>query len=210
VTPSHRGRALAVIAGGSSAGTPPRHALGGYLAVRRSLGYKLDRPEKLLAQFIGYLEDAGAATVTTDHALAWATLPGGDANWHAYRLAVARGFAIYLHTIDPSAEVPPAGLIPSRPRRATPYLYSGTPAPAQQARLLAIVRKASPTVWKLIAHLGTAREWTVEGELGADAIVFKGAMRISVTFDSGRQAENIGVRPGQLGRTRLGRARPIT
>ena len=77
MTPSHRGRALAVIAGGSSAGTPPRQALAGYLAVRRSLGYKLDRPEKLLAQFISYLEDAGAATVTTDHALAWATLPGG-------------------------------------------------------------------------------------------------------------------------------------
>jgi len=33
-----------VIAGGSSAGTPPRQALAGYLAVRRSLGYKLDRP----------------------------------------------------------------------------------------------------------------------------------------------------------------------
>jgi len=62
VTPSHQGRALAVIAGGSSAGTPPRQALAGYLAVRRSLGYKLDRPEKLLAQFIGYLEDAGAAS----------------------------------------------------------------------------------------------------------------------------------------------------
>ncbi len=132
MTPSHRGRALAVIAGGSSAGTPPRQALAGYLAVRRSLGYKLDRPEKLLAQFIGYLEDAGAATVTTDHALAWATLPGGDANWHAYRLAVARGFAIYLHTIDPSAEVPPAGLIPSRPRWATPTSTPVLRRPAQQ------------------------------------------------------------------------------
>jgi hypothetical protein len=48
-------RALAVIAGGSAAGTPPRQALAGCLAVRRSLGYKLDRPEKLLAQFISYL-----------------------------------------------------------------------------------------------------------------------------------------------------------
>jgi len=121
-----------VIAGGSSTGTPPRQALPGYLAVRRSLGYKLDRPEKLLAQFIGYLEDAGAATVTTDHALAWATLPGGDANWHACRLAAARGFAIYLHTIDPSAEVPPAGLIPSRPRRPPPTSTPVLRRPAQQ------------------------------------------------------------------------------
>ena len=102
-----------MIAGGSSAGTPPRRALAGYLAVRRSLGYKLDRPEKLLAQFIGYLEDAGAATVTTDHALAWATLPGGDANWYAYRLAVARGFA---STCTPSTHPPKCGLASRRSR----------------------------------------------------------------------------------------------
>jgi integrase len=105
--------------------SPLRQALAGYLAVRRSLGYKLERPEKLLGQFISWLEDAGAATVTTEHALAWATLPGGDAYWHAYRLSVVRGFAAYLHTIDPSAQVPPAGLIPAQPHRATPYLYSG-------------------------------------------------------------------------------------
>lgn len=104
--------------------SPLRQALAGYLAVRRSLGYKLARPEKLLGQFITYLEDAGTATVTTEQALAWAILPGGDANWHAHRLSVARGFATYLHTIDPAAEVPPASLIPARPRRATPYLYS--------------------------------------------------------------------------------------
>jgi hypothetical protein len=77
-----------------------REALAGYLAVRRSLGYKLDRPEKLLSQFITHLEDAGAETVTTEQALAWATLPGGDAYWHACRLTVVRGFAIYLHALD--------------------------------------------------------------------------------------------------------------
>ena len=92
--------------------------------VRRALGYKLARPEKLLAQFISYLEQAGAVTVTTEHALAWAVLPGGDQAWHAYRLTVVRGFAIWLATIDPDAQVPPAQLIPSRKLRATPYLYA--------------------------------------------------------------------------------------
>jgi integrase/recombinase XerD len=104
--------------------SPLRQALAGYLTTRRALGYKLARAEKLLGQLITYLEDAGAATVTTEHALAWATLPGGDRRWHADRLTVARRFAIYLQAIDPAAEVPPAGLIPSRPCRATPYLYS--------------------------------------------------------------------------------------
>src|SRR5581483_12451837 len=67
---------------------------------------------------------AGAVTVTAEHALAWAVLPGGSPDWHAYRLAVVRGFAAWLRTVDPAAEIPPAGLIPSRKRRATPYLYS--------------------------------------------------------------------------------------
>src|SRR5262249_22040180 len=103
-----------------------RGALADYLAVRRSLGYKLNRPEKLLAQFISYLEDQDAVTVTTSQALAWATLPGGGPSWHALRLSAVRGFAAYLHTIDPSAEVPPADLIQWRPCRATPYLYTDT------------------------------------------------------------------------------------
>jgi integrase len=101
-----------------------RQALAGYLAVRRSLGYGLARQEKLLGQFITYLEDAGAKTVTARAALAWAVLPGGNQSWHALRLQAIRGFASWLQAIDPSAEVPPAGLLPWRPCRATPYLYS--------------------------------------------------------------------------------------
>lgn len=99
-------------------------AVADYLAVRRALGYKLARPEKLLAQFTAYLDRAGAVTVTTAHALAWAVLPGGDPAWHAYRLAVVRGFAAWLRTTDPAAEIPAPGLIPSRKLRATPYLYT--------------------------------------------------------------------------------------
>jgi integrase len=101
-----------------------RQAAADYLRVRRSLGYKLARQEKLLGQFIGYLEQAGAATVTTEHALAWAVLPGGDPAWHSYRLAAVRGFAAWLRTIDPGTQVPSAQLIPSRKLRATPYLYT--------------------------------------------------------------------------------------
>jgi hypothetical protein len=102
-----------------------RQQIDGYLAVRRSLGFRMARPEKLLAQSAGYLEQAGAGTVTTEHALAWAVLPGGHPSWHAYRLAVARGFAAWLRTVDPAAEIPPAGLIPARKPRATPYLDAG-------------------------------------------------------------------------------------
>jgi integrase len=105
--------------------TPLRQALADYLTLRRTLGYRLERAGKLLAQFVAYLEELGASTLTSEQALAWATLPaGGHANWWAYRLSVVRSFAAYLHTIDPAAEVPATDLLPWRPCRATPYLYS--------------------------------------------------------------------------------------
>jgi integrase len=42
------------------------------------------------------------------------------------RITVVRGFAAYLATLDPAAEVPPASLLPGGTRRAVPYLYSAT------------------------------------------------------------------------------------
>ncbi len=44
--------------------------------------------------------------------------------WASQRLSMVRGFARYLHTIDPAAQVPPAGLLPARTRRVTPCIYS--------------------------------------------------------------------------------------
>ena len=105
--------------------SPLREALADYLALRRGLGYKLERAEKLLGQFIDYLEQRGATTITTEQALAWAQLPVDPSpSWLSFRLGAIRGFALYLQTIDPGCEVPPAELVPSRSRRATPYLYS--------------------------------------------------------------------------------------
>jgi integrase/recombinase XerD len=100
-------------------------ALVDYLRLRRSLGYKLRRPEKLLEQFLDYLEAAGAEAITTEHALAWACQPKrANSGWRSQRLSVVRGFATYLQHVDIRAEIPPRDLLPWRPRRATPYLYS--------------------------------------------------------------------------------------
>jgi integrase len=103
-----------------------RHALADYLTMRRALGYQLARAEKLLAQFLTYLEDRGDTSLRTDTALAWATLPTGTtpSGWASQRLSVVRGFAAHLHTLDPATEVPPPDLLRGRARRATPYLYT--------------------------------------------------------------------------------------
>jgi integrase len=104
---------------------PLRDQLTDYLALRRALGYRLARPEKLLNQFLDHLERRGESMVTVPVALDWARLPAsGGSNWWAYRLSAVRGFATYLHAIDPVHEVPAADLLPQRTRRASPYLYS--------------------------------------------------------------------------------------
>lgn len=96
-----------------------------YLRLRRALGYKLERAGQILPQFVGYLHAAGAPTVTTELAIAWARLPqGAHPNHWAQRLAIARGFARYLQAIDPTTEVPPSGVFATRRCRPTPYLWS--------------------------------------------------------------------------------------
>lgn len=111
-----------------------RQAIDDYLAVRRALGYKLEDHGWLLADFASFMETAGAGTVTTSLALAWAILPE-DAlpSWHAARLRVVRGFARHLQALDPATEVPPAGLLACRNRRSVPYLYSETEVSALMA-----------------------------------------------------------------------------
>ena len=113
---------------------PLRGRLADYLALRRALGYRLARPEKLLGQFLDHLERRGETTITVAAALDWARLPAdGDSNWWAYRLSAVRGFASYLHGLDPAHEVPAPDLLPQRPLRASPYLY----ADAEIAALIA-------------------------------------------------------------------------
>jgi hypothetical protein len=86
---------------------PLRRELADYLAVRRALGYRLARPEKLLGQFLDHLERQGEATITVATALDWARLPAsGNSNWWAYRLSAVRGFATYLHAFDPPTRCP--------------------------------------------------------------------------------------------------------
>ncbi|MDA8400395.1 MAG: tyrosine-type recombinase/integrase [Candidatus Dormibacteria bacterium] len=101
-----------------------RHHSEDYLNLRRALGYKLVGEGQLLAGFVTFCEQAGAAAVTTDLATAWTTSVAGSAPYLARRMRVTRCFARYLHSLDQSAEVPPAGLFPAGKHRPVPYIYS--------------------------------------------------------------------------------------
>jgi integrase/recombinase XerD len=102
-----------------------REAVGNYLALRRSLGFKLKKHQRLLEEFASFLEQESTSQITSRLALLWATQPQHiqPAEWAA-RLSVVRGFAPYWSATDATTEVPPDGLLPYRPRRAKPYLYS--------------------------------------------------------------------------------------
>jgi integrase/recombinase XerD len=101
-----------------------RATLKEYLALRRALGYKLYRSGLLLHQFVDFAERAGAAYITADLALEWATRPTKVRQiWWAQRLGAVRQFAQYCCGHDPRTVVPPSNLIPSAYRRASPYIF---------------------------------------------------------------------------------------
>jgi integrase/recombinase XerD len=145
-----------------------RQALQDYLTVRRALGFKLDRAGQRLSGFIDYLEQAGARTVTIELALAWSHQPpDGHPAWWRQRLILVRGFAKYLHTLDPATQVPPAELLPRGYCRATPYLYSD----ADIAALLTAARA-------LISPLRAATYETLIGLLAVTGLRVGEAIRL--------------------------------
>ena len=96
-----------------------------YLALRRSFGFKLEREQQLLGQFVAYLESAGVEQLSSELAIAWAKLPSeASPNEWAKRLGIVRRFALYLRTIEETTEVPPSGVFPTSRRRPAPYLFS--------------------------------------------------------------------------------------
>ena len=118
-----------------------------YLAIRRSLGFKLETQGRVLMDLVDYLELIGLATLTTDAAIEWATQPSGASPlWHAMRLGVARRFAAHVHLLDPRCEVPPRDVLPERHRRLPPHIYSAddiTALMAQARRLRPSFRAAT-------------------------------------------------------------------
>ena len=139
-----------------------RQAVEDYITLRRALGSKPERHPRLLESFAGYLEAAGATTITIELALSWARLPGDDANpaYLSNRLCAVRGFARHLQAFDPATEVPPARLLPWPKCRAAPYIYSEDDIAAlmRAARLLTPVLRAA-TCESLIGLLSVTGAW---------------------------------------------------
>jgi integrase/recombinase XerD len=123
--------------------TSLRQAVQNYLALRRSLGFKLRCTGLHLLRFVAFAESHGAEYVTTPLALEWAMQPADrqPATW-AERMKAIRVFARYQHVLDDRTEIPPPGLLPYRPQRTKPYLYSNQ----EIRRLLSATRRLRSSV----------------------------------------------------------------
>jgi integrase/recombinase XerD len=112
------------VAGGDGVTALAQH-VDDYLAIRHALGFKLRSERRMLADFAAFMDSIGQPTVTIDAALRWVTRPTRVG--HAYlaqRMRAVRGFARYLHGIDPATEIPPLELLPARRHRPTPVIYT--------------------------------------------------------------------------------------
>jgi integrase/recombinase XerD len=113
-----------------------------YVSLRRSLGYIVRSEEKLLKDFIQFLNSRNVSgPIRAQMAIDWACAPspGRGPAGQASRLRLVRGFLSHLRAAVPETEVPgPGALAPIR--RPTPYLYS----PDEMAALLKEASRLGP------------------------------------------------------------------
>jgi integrase/recombinase XerD len=171
-----------------------RSAVHAYLAMRRSLGFQLGETGRVLPQFVAFMEQHRASTITTRLALAWAQQPQTvqPAEW-ARRLSIVRIFARYRRATDPRTEIPPDGLLPYRPKRARPYLYSD----AEIRRLLRAARA--------LPARGGFRPWAYHGLFGLLSVtgLRLGEARHLRVDDVDLDAAVLTVRHAKFGKSRL-------
>jgi len=173
---------------------PLRQAAEDYIALRRSLGFKLRDMATGLTDFVSFLEQKAAPHITTALALEWAMKPQEHqpSDW-ARRLGFVRVFARHWSATDPLTEIPPDGLLPFRAQRAHPYLYTDN----EIQKLLAAAKRLSPA--------DGLRPWTYHCLFG---LLVVGGLRISEVIKLERQDVDLNeglltIRRTKFNKTRL-------
>lgn len=134
-----------------------------YLRLRRSLGFKMTWDEHLLSRFTAFLASREVRVVTVSDAVDWsAALPAGQTQRPltraSVRLTAIRGFATYLHSLDPEHEIPPRDVFRWRKTRPAPYIYSAEQVQALLDACASMIRYGRrdlyPVLFGLIAATG--------------------------------------------------------
>lgn len=134
-----------------------------YLRLRRQLGARLHWHEHLLEQFAAHLLAGEVQVITVTEAIHWCSLlPAGvgtaPATRATTRMSAVRGFATYMHALDPVHEVPPGGIFAAPRHRRTPYIYTAAEITAviHAAKTLKPENRAGtyPVLFALLAATG--------------------------------------------------------
>jgi integrase len=97
-----------------------------YIALENALGFSLRARERLLRDFVAFVEKSGVTgAISSQIALDWACSASErcGVSGRAARLGAARRFLSHLSAVVPGIEVPSAALL-ARPQRRKPFLFS--------------------------------------------------------------------------------------
>jgi len=177
--------------------TTLRQAVREYVCMRRDLGFKLQEAGKGLLEFVTFMEQRRASVITQALALVWAQQPAHvqPAQW-AQRLSFVRGFARHRSATDSRTQIPAPGLLPFKPKRARPYLYS-----AAEIRRLLGAALTMPCRYKR----GALRPWVYHGLFGLLNVsgLRLGEARNLELHDVDLKAAVLTIRGAKFGKTRL-------
>ena len=118
--------------------SPLNDVLERYLTMGRAFGYKFETVEKRLRNFVAFMGERNAVTITGKLAIEWAGGGCGPATWSS-RLSTIRSFARHAANTDPLTEIPPRGIFPPR-RRPRPYIFTDREIGEFLAAMLALPR----------------------------------------------------------------------
>lgn len=122
-----------------------------YIALRRSLGFKLEKTARHLAVFTRHAVENGDSHIRTATALTWTASVSSTPDTRYRRLQEIADFARFLHAEDARHEIPRHHLY-YRPRsRPAPYIYT----PDELVRMLdaaATLRRQKPSPLRRHVH----------------------------------------------------------
>jgi integrase len=103
-----------------------RGRLDRYIALRRAVGFAMRAEERLLLDFVIYVEQRGLdAVLPARAAVEWACHGGGcSPSAQTRRLAIVRAFLAYVRAELPQIEAVPHGVIGAGLRRRRPYIFT--------------------------------------------------------------------------------------
>ena len=114
-----------------------RRHLETYVALRRAIGFAMQREACLLQDFVEHLERRDPDAPASQVAVEWAS--AGAESQHARRLSVVRGFLTMVRAAEPCVDVPGAGLVRAS-KRPTPRIL----APHEILALMEAARALGP------------------------------------------------------------------